>query len=120
MAVLAAGTIATEADIGRVVEAYALRDADAVVGYLRAHPEVVAPLLGAIAVVPRYFGPDACLVLELEHDRDGTGGPLLWALIQTRLDVDPSLAALRRFDDDWGFAAIERARSRVMFSIESA
>jgi hypothetical protein len=120
MSLVAPRTQVAQAEIDRLAESYAFRDPAAVTDFVREHPEVVAPLLDAVAVVPRYFGPGRRLVLEVERDREARDHTLLFALIQTDLDVDSSLEALRRFDEEWWLDALQRANLKLMFSIEYA
>ena len=120
MEATAPATRVAQADIDRLAEFYAFRDPEAVTGFVRRHPEVIAPLLEAVAVVPRYFGPGRPFVLEVERDREAHDHTLLFALIQTDLDVDASLEALRQFDEEWWLDALQRADRKLMFSVEYA
>ncbi len=111
---------ATQADLDRLAEYYAFRDPAAVTGFVRDHPEVIGPLLEAVEVVPRYFGPDVPLVLEVVRDPEAHDHTQLFALIQTRLDGEAALASLDRFDDEWWLDALQRANRNLIFSLEYA
>ena len=117
MATTIPGTDAIEADLDRVAELYRFRNPDDVRAFLREHPEVVEPLLEAIEVIPRYFGAEAPLALAVEWARESDGRPELIALIGTDLDADASLAALRRFDEEWGIEAMQRAKHDLLFTL---
>jgi hypothetical protein len=109
---------ATQADIDRLADHYTFRDAEAVVGFVRDHPAVVSPLLEAVEVVPRYFGPGKELVLEVERDRDTRDHRQLFALVQTDQDVDAALASLDRFEWEWWLDALPRAAPHLIYHIE--
>jgi hypothetical protein len=109
---------ATQADIDRLAKHYSFRDPEAVAAFVREHPEVVAPLLEAVAVVPRYFGPGKELVLEVERDREARDHRQLFALIQTDQDVDAALASLERFEWEWWLDALPRAEPHLIYHIE--
>lgn len=112
-------TAAAHVDIDQIARFYDIREQAAVFDFVRDHPEVVAPLLEAVEVVPRFFGPARRMVLDVERDREGHGRPLLFAMIRIDLDVDSSLAALDRFDHEWGLAALQRAERNLIFSLQS-
>ena len=81
---------------------YAVRRPDEVAAYLRDHPNLVPLLVEAADVIPRYFGPDAPLVLELVTDpEDDAPVPELFALVRTTLDRIDALDRLDRLDADW-------------------
>ena len=109
----------TQADLDRLAAHYDIRDAAEVAAFLRDNPEVVGPLLEAVEVAPRYFGADAPSLI-VERAREADGRPELVALIRTDLDVDASLAALRRLDEDWGLDALRRSNLKLVFGLESA
>jgi hypothetical protein len=109
---------ATSADLDRLARHYAFRGEEEVAGFIQANPEVIAPLLDAIAVVPRYFGADTPLALEVERDRDARDDVRLFALIQTDLEVAPSLERLRRFDEEWWAETSRHTSRRLMFDLE--
>lgn len=82
-------------------ELYAWEDETLVRRLLLEHPQVHEPLIHASGLVPTYFGADARLSLDIEHDLDGNDPPRLWANIHTAQSPTEALAALDRFDDDW-------------------
>ena len=106
------------ADVERLAEYYQIRGRDEVAGFVGDHPEVLAPLLEAREVVPRYFGEGTPLVLEVERDREADDHRLLFALIRTDFDVASSLDRLRRFEDEWWLAALPRAGGKLIFGLD--
>ena len=81
---------------------YSLRSPEEVTAYLRSYPHLVPLLLEAAEVIPRYFGADTHLVLEVVVDpEDESETPELYASVQTRLGVDEGLDRLDRLDEDW-------------------
>ncbi len=111
---------AIRVDFDRLAEHYAFRDPEAVVAFIRAHPEVVAPLLDAVAVIPRFFGPGREVALELERDRDAPDHVQLFALIRIGEDAEDGLARLDRFDEDWWLDVLPQVGPRLVFTIEYA
>ncbi len=107
-----------ETDLARLAEHYEFRNRDDIVDFVREHPEVVGPLLDGVEVVPRYFGSEAPLALKVEWARESDGRPELIALIGTDMDVDASLTALRRFDEEWWLDAMPRTGYDLIFSLD--
>ncbi len=119
MATTSPATATSEAGLARLAEHYEFRNWDDIVDFVREHPEVVGPLLDGAEVVPRYFGSEAPLALKVEWARESDGRPELIALIGTDMDVDASLTALRRFDEEWWLDAMPRTGYDLIFSLES-
>lgn len=117
MATTLPSTTATDADLDRLAEHYAFRRPDEVAAFVRTHPEVIGPLLEAVEVVPRYFGPDVSLVLEREYYPETVDDALLFVFIQVSAPVDAASAALGRLDREWMDEAIQRAKLNLMFDI---
>jgi hypothetical protein len=106
----AAGTVAsgmitaiqayTDEAVSQLRSKYEFRDT-CVDDFLSTDLRLVAVLKEIADVVPRYFGEEVQLALEVvndpEDDHDGT----LFAVIQTRLSPDEALDRLRAFDQDW-------------------
>ncbi len=111
-------TTASQPDLDRLGQSYALRNPEEVAAFVWHHPEVIDPLLTAADIVPRYFGPDVPLVLVVEWAQEGDGRPELVALIQTDLDADAALAALDRFDQDWWLDILHQTGSKLLFGLE--
>ncbi len=111
---------AVQSDIDLLGMHYTFRDPETVVAFVRAHPAVVTPLLDAVPVVPRYFGPGRPVVLEVERDRDVPDHTMLFALIQTDQDVDAALASLDRFGEEWWLDALPQAGAKLVFGLEYA
>ena len=100
------GAALPEADqarpLGEVGTRYAARRPEEVTAYLRTYPHLVPVLIEAAEVVPRYFEPDAPLVLEVATDPEADDPvPQLFALIETRLDPEVAADRLDRLDEDW-------------------
>ena len=108
----------TQAGPERVARSYALRDAAAVLTFLHDHPEVVPPLLDAVEVVPRFFGPGTTLALEVYRDPEARDDRELFALIVTPLVVAPALERLQRFEDEWWLRVLPTANRKLMFGLE--
>lgn len=86
----------------QIAARYALRRPTEIAAFLRARPHLVPLLIEAAEVVPRYFGPDAPLVLELVTDPEEDDPlPELFALIQMRFDPEGAVDRLDRLDEDW-------------------
>lgn len=111
-------TTVTGSDFELLARSYEFRDPDAIVAFLHAHPEVIPPLVEAVEVVPRYFGTDTPLALEVERDREAVDHIELFALIQTDLDVDPALASLHRFNYEWWLDVLPTANLLLAFGLE--
>lgn len=120
MAATAPAATTTEVDIERLARIYEFRDPQTVIDFLHAHPEVVDPLLDAVDVVPRYFGADTPLVLEVERDREVDDRSDLFALIRTDKDVDAALDSLYRFQDEWWLDVLPRVAPKLTFGLEYA
>lgn len=119
MAITLPATTTTQADLLELLEKhYAFRRPDEVAAFVAAHPEVIPPLLDAVAVVPRFFGTDSGLVLEPEYYPETPEDRQLYALVQTDLDVDAALAAYDRFCEEWWLAALPRAAPHLIFGFE--
>ena len=93
-----------DADLDRLPRRSKFRRLEAVTAFVRAHPEVVAPLSEAADKVPCYFGPGTPLIAEVERDRGVDGRSHRFALIQTderwtrpRLESLPSVASTPTF-----------------------
>ena len=117
------GSVSTEADqarlLGEVGTRYALRRPEEVTAFLRAYPHLVPLLIEAAEVVPRYFEPDAPLVLEVVTDPEEDGlPPELFALVQTALDPDEALARIDRLDDDWWLDVSPDGPGTLVVSLE--
>ena len=101
-----AGAASPVDDEEQVLEQVAARDTvrrpEEVAAYLRTFPQLVPLLIEAAEVVPRYFEPDAPLVLEVVTDPEADDPvPQLFALIETRLDPEVAADRLDRLDEDW-------------------
>jgi hypothetical protein len=81
---------------------YTFRRPAEVEGFLNAYPHRIPVLIEAAEVIPRYFGPDAPLVLEVVSDpEDEDLLSELFALVQIDLDPNDALDRLDRLDDEW-------------------
>lgn len=81
---------------------YAFRRPEEVESFLNAYPHRIPVLIEAAEVIPRYFGPDAPLVLEVVTDpEDYEPVPELFALVGTDLDTKEALDTLDRLDEEW-------------------
>ncbi len=90
---------------------------ETIVAFVRAHPEVVAPLLDAVAVVPRYFGSSRPVALEMERNRDAHDHTMLLALIQTDQDIAAALISLDKFGEEWWLDALPRTGAKLVFGL---
>ena len=81
---------------------YAFRRPEEVADYLRRYPHLAPLLLEAAEVIPRYFGADAPLVLEVFTDPEGEADDReLFAIVQTTLGVDEANERFDRLLEDW-------------------
>jgi len=117
MAATVSATTTTQTDLDRLAEHYTFRRPDEVTAFVAAHPEVVEPLLEAVAVVPSYFGPDATLALEREFYPETLDDAIIYAFILVPPPIDIASAALERFDREWMDVAVQRANLNLMFDI---
>ena len=106
------------ADLDHLARHHEFRGGNEVASFIRANPEVVAPLLEALEVVPRYFEAGTPLALEVIRDPEARSDVRLLAFIRIDLDVATSLARLRRFDDEWWADALNRTNLKLMFDTE--
>lgn len=111
-------TMTPKTDPARLAEHYAFRRPVEVATLVAAHPEVIGSLLEAVAVVPRFFGPNPALVLEPEYLPETIEDRQLYALIQTDLDVDAATVAFDRFCKSWWLDNIPRAAPWLVFGFE--
>ena len=108
-----------EDTLDEVAARYAYRRPEEVTAYLREYPHLVPLLLEAADRVPRYFGPDAPLVLEVVADPEADKLlPELFALIRTTLPTREALDQLDRFDADWWTMASPDGPGVVVVDIE--
>ena len=88
--------------LDRLAARYAFRQPEAVVDYLRQYPHLVPILFEAAEVIPRYFGANAPLALDVFVDpEDETESRELFALVRVALDPEEVLDRLDRFDEEW-------------------
>lgn len=106
------------ATIDHLARLYEFRDGDAVATFIGDNPEVVGALLDAVSVIPRYFGADTLLALEVARDPEAHDDVRLFAFIRIDLDVPTSLAGLRRFDEEWWAEAMGATNLKLMFDTE--
>ena len=118
MEATAPATLSSHDAIAQLAAHYTLRDPDAIADFVRAHPEVVGPLLEAVEVLPRYFGPGAPLVLSVERDREARDHTELVVAIGTELEADAALACLARFDERWWRDAPPPVARVLLFTLE--
>lgn len=114
------GTTKRHLDLERLEDRYTLRQPAEIERYLRQYPDLVPLLLDSADAVPRYFGPDAPLALELFVDPESDPGEReLFALIGSRFAPDESLARSYRFLDEWWSAKSPAGPAVLVFDIES-
>lgn len=115
----ASATVARDSLLDRVREHDAMREPDAVEAYLERYPHLVPILLEAVDIVPRSFGDDAPLALEMDIDPEGYDDVgELFVLITSRFDVKETLARSTRFEDDWWLAASPDSPAVLVFDFE--
>ncbi len=110
--------ITNEEDLARVAATYQFRDQLSVNHFLHDHPGVVATLGEAAEIIPRFFGHDVAIELQVAHDPEALDDVELIARIQTDLSVDEALARLRRFDQEWWLDALPKADGALTITIE--
>lgn len=107
--------------LDRVSARYALRRPTEVTDYLRQHPHLIPILVEAAEVIPRYFGADTPLVLEVFTDPESeTDERELFAIVRTPLGPDDALETLYRLQDDWWLAASPTGPGVLVLDIEPA
>lgn len=104
--------------VGRLSELYSFRGLIEVARFIRNQPSLLSPLLDAPSVISRYFGPNVPLALEVFRDPEAHRHRQLFALIQTSLEGDAALEALRRFDEEWWIDALPRTNYKLAFALE--
>lgn len=102
-----------------VATRFAFRRPDDVNGYLRQHPHLVPILAEAATVIPRYFGADVPLVLEVFVDPEGDPADRdLFAIIRTPSGTDDVRDTLYRLQDEWWLAASPAGPGSLTIDIE--
>jgi hypothetical protein len=99
-------------------EFYSFRDALAIRGFLRAHPQLTEVLLEAHAHLQECFGPDPQVALEVVSDPEAEGPDELFAYILTSLPADEALARLDRLDEEWFLDQLDRVGTFFNFNLE--
>lgn len=86
---------------------YTFRQPDAVTAYLRRYPYLGPTLLEATKRIPRYFGDDPRLALEILKDPEEYDPiPELFAMVRIAFGPKEAMERLDRFDADcWTMAA---------------
>jgi hypothetical protein len=106
------------ATTAQIAPDYAYRDDGAVRAYLEEHPGVVSVLDKASQVLPRYFGANPLLVLDVLIDPEEPESISLFILIQTRMAPDVALPQLDRFNDGWWRGASMNLDADVHFGLD--
>jgi hypothetical protein len=105
--------------LDRLTARYAFRRPEEVVAYLRRYPHLVPVLFEAAEVIPRYFGADAPLALEVFVDpEDELECRELFAIVQTALGSAEALDRLDRLDEDWWTMASPDGPGTLVVDIE--
>lgn len=105
----------------RLATRYAFRRPEEVDHYLRRHPDLVPALLQAADVIPRYFGLDIPLLLEVFTDPEEDDPiPELFVLIQTALGSEEAMARLDQLGDDCWTMASPDGPGTLVIDIERA
>jgi len=102
----------------RLGEFYSFRDALAIRGFLRAHPQLTEVLLEAHAHLQECFGPDPQVALEVVSDPEAEGPDELFAYILTSLPADEALVRLDRLDEEWFLDQLDRVGTFFNFNLE--
>jgi hypothetical protein len=88
--------------LDRLAARYAFRRPEEVLAYLCQYPNLIPILLEAAVVIPRYFGPDAPLILEVVIDPESEiEARELLAIARVSLTPDEALARMDRLDEEW-------------------
>lgn len=108
-----------EPELDRLAARYTFRDPDEVRSYLRIYPHLVQVLVEATEVIPRYFGEDAPLALEVFSDPEGTPEDKdLFAYIGVPIDRNDAFDRLDRFDDEWWFERSPNSPGVLVFDTQ--
>lgn len=109
-----------EHDIDALADRYAFADRAAVVHFLRDRSWVVAVLLEAAEVIPRYFPSDRPVTLEVVNDPETPEDVELYARMPTHLASEAALERLDRFHDEWWLDALPATGHVLTMTIERA
>jgi hypothetical protein len=102
--------------IDDLAELYAFQDDGSVRGFLRQHPYLVPLLEEARRMIPRYFGHDVRVSLEVVENLESEDDQELYAKVHTAA-CDEALGTLRRFDEGWWLDALERAQGNLTITL---
>lgn len=103
----------------RLAQHYTFRRPAEVTAFLHEHPNLSAVLFEALAVIPRYFGDDAPLFLEVFTDPEAEPATReLFVIVQTTVEPDEALARLDRLDEEWWLDASPDGSGILVISIE--
>jgi hypothetical protein len=103
----------------RLSDRYTFRRPEEVITYLYEYPHLVPLLLNVSEVVPRYFGADSQLVLEVFTDPESvTDDRMLFVLVKSTLDPEERFERLHQLDEDWWLSESPNPPARLVIDIE--
>lgn len=109
-------TLTTES-ISRLERVYEFRDRG-VPKFLQTHSQLVPVLEEIGAIVPRYFGSQARLELEVIHDPENGQQGQFFAVIQTPLAGTTAMERLRAFDEEWWFDRVSAVAGMLTVTLD--
>jgi len=113
------GSGAIDPALARLARSYTFRDPVEVEAFLRANPELIPLLVEAAGIVPRYFGEDSALALEVFVDPEGHPEHKdLYALVGVAGSVSEKQSRLRRFDHEWWLDRAPSSPGVLVFDVE--
>lgn len=90
----------------KVVEGYTLQQSEAIAAFVRRHYAVGKVLVDALDQLPKYFGQQPKVSLELKVDPEYASDKQLFAYIYTNLPIEESLSRFEQFDEGWLLARL--------------
>lgn len=96
---------------------FTFRDPQAVVSFLRKNDFLVPLLIEANKEIKKHF-PESQTYLELVSDPEAVDEWQLFLYISTKLAPREARPILKRLDNEWWLAALERAQGKLCISLE--
>lgn len=100
-----------------LLEGYAFRDPDAVIGFLERYPGLADLLVQVRRALTDFFG-DAPVDLRVVDDPEELPRPELFAVVKTRLSPPEAIQRLRAFDEQWWHERLRGLDAPLVVSIE--
>lgn len=106
-------------ELAQLAELYSVRSPSEIVSEFLAENRYLVKLLKeARRQIAHYFGAETKPSLELVYIPETDILDKIWVLIPTKLDVEPALALLDRFDEEWWLDALVEAKDNMNIKLE--